>query len=106
MGGGMGGGVEGGVGGGVGEVVRLRAARVAVPAVVAARDGVGQLRAPNNGPPPACALNDCLQCDEDEAGPVFKAVAGRTRRRSGLESAIARPCSTVAQIVHEVCPSG
>ena len=47
----------------------------------------------NNGPPPACALNDCLQCDEDEAGPVFKAVAGRTRRRSGLESAIARPCS-------------
>ena len=71
-----------------------------------ARACVGQLRAPNNGPPPACALNDCLQCDEDEAGPVFKAVAGRTRRRSGLESAIARPCSTVAQIVHEVCPSG
>ena len=25
------------------------------------------LDAPNNGPPPQCALNDCLQCDEDEA---------------------------------------
>jgi len=32
-------------------------------------------------------LNDCLQCDEDRSGPVFKAVAGRTRRNSG----IARP---------------
>ena len=37
-------------------------------------------------------LNDCLQCDEDNAGPVFKAYAGRTRRNSGLATAICRPC--------------
>ncbi|MEM7135807.1 MAG: hypothetical protein AAF500_04465 [Myxococcota bacterium] len=38
------------------------------------------------------SLNACLACDEEHSGPVFKAVAGRTRRRSGLSSAIARPC--------------
>jgi hypothetical protein len=37
-------------------------------------------------------LNACLNCDEERSGPVFQAVAGRTRRRSGLSSAIARPC--------------
>ncbi|MEM7435649.1 MAG: hypothetical protein AAF436_10895 [Myxococcota bacterium] len=38
------------------------------------------------------SLNACLACDEKRSGPIFKAVAGRTRRRSGLSSAIARPC--------------
>ena len=33
-------------------------------------------------------LNPCLQCDEDVFGPVFKALAGRTRRKSGLAAAI------------------
>jgi hypothetical protein len=47
------------------------------------------------------SLNPCLQCDEDRSGPVFKAVAGRTRRNSGLPSAICRPCSTVTPLVHE-----
>jgi len=42
----------------------------------------------NNGPPPTCTLNDCLQCDEDESGPNFKKYAACTRRRSGLLSAI------------------
>lgn len=46
-------------------------------------------------------LNECLQCDEDNSGPVFKAVAGRTRRNSGLPTAICRPCDGVAPIVHE-----
>lgn len=41
---------------------------------------------------PDGSLNPCLACDEENSGPVFKAVAGRTRRRSGLSSAIARPC--------------
>ena len=41
--------------------------------------------------PPDCRLNSCLQCDEDRAGPNFKTFAGRTRRRSGLASAIQRP---------------
>ena len=41
---------------------------------------------------PNGSLNACLACDEVNSGPTFKAVAGRTRRRSGLSSAIARPC--------------
>jgi len=36
--------------------------------------------------------NVCLACDEAHSGPIFKEFAGRTRRRSGLSSAIARPC--------------
>lgn len=46
------------------------------------------------------SLNDCLQCDEDESGAVFKAVAGRTRRNTGLASSICRPCSEVKPLVH------
>ena len=64
---------------------------------------VKNLQAPNNGPPPECALNDCLQCDEDKAGPVFSAFAGRTRRRSGLLSEIVRSCSSIAHIEHVPC---
>jgi len=63
-----------------------------------------ELLKPFNGPPPFCEINDCLQCDEDEAGPIFKEFGGRTRRRSGLASAITRPCDTVAQIDHVICP--
>lgn len=46
------------------------------------------------------SLNACIQCDEDESGQVFKAVSGRTRRNSGLPSALCRPCDSVAPIVH------
>jgi len=49
---------------------------------------------------PNGSLNACLQCDEDKSGPVFKATAGRTRRNSGLASAICRPCETVWRILH------
>ncbi len=49
---------------------------------------------------PDGALNACVQCDEDQSGPVFKAVAGRTRRNSGLPTALCRPCSEVRPIVH------
>ena len=45
-------------------------------------------------------LNDCLLCDEVQSGPVFKAVAGRTRRNSGLPNALCRPCSEVRPLVH------
>ena len=56
--------------------------------------------------PPDCRLNSCLQCDEDRAGPNFKTFAGRTRRRSGLASAIQRPCASVARgISHVPCPN-
>lgn len=45
-------------------------------------------------------LNPCLQCDEDNSGAVFKSVAGRTRRNSGVPSALCRPCASVAPVVH------
>ncbi len=47
------------------------------------------------------SLNACLQCDEELSGPVFKALAGRTRRNSGLASALCRPCESVWRIAHD-----
>jgi hypothetical protein len=61
---------------------------------------------PNNGSAPECTLAECLQCDEDNAGPVFKSTAGRTRRTSGLLSGIVRPCSEIEpDIVHQLPPA-
>jgi hypothetical protein len=60
---------------------------------------IANLTAPYNEPDGA--LNACLQCDEDQSGPVFKDVAGRTRRNSGLPNAICRPCSEVQPLVHQ-----
>lgn len=45
-------------------------------------------------------LNDCILCDEVQSGAIFKAVAGRTRRNSGLPNALCRPCSEVRPLVH------
>ncbi len=45
-------------------------------------------------------LNECLQCDEDKSGAIFKAVGGRTRRNTGLASAICRPCSEARPVAH------
>jgi len=50
---------------------------------------------------PDGSLNDCLACDEERSGPVFKYVAGRTRRNSGIQSAIDRPEDQVYPIVHD-----
>jgi hypothetical protein len=49
---------------------------------------------------PDGSLNACLQCDEDHSGPVFKAIAGRTRRNTGIASSMCRPCSEVRPLVH------
>ncbi|HVP68337.1 MAG TPA: hypothetical protein VMT17_13870 [Anaeromyxobacteraceae bacterium] len=49
---------------------------------------------------PDGSLNPCIACDEEKSGPVFQAVAGRTRRNSGLPNAICRPCSEVQPLVH------
>jgi len=49
---------------------------------------------------PDGSLNACLACDEEMSGAVFKAVAGRTRRNTGLASALCRPCAEVSRIVH------
>ena len=54
-------------------------------------------KSPNNLAPPTCYLSPCIQCDEDESGPNFKKFAGRTRRDSGLLSAIVRNCSSLVQ---------
>lgn len=60
---------------------------------------------PNNGPPPSCQLDVCLECDELNAGPLFGKFAGRTRRSSGLISAIARKCSEFIAIPQrDPCP--
>ena len=49
---------------------------------------------------PDGSLNPCLVCDEVQSGAVFKAVAGRTRRNSGLANAMCRPCSEVVRLDH------
>jgi len=49
---------------------------------------------------PDGGTNPCIACDETQSGPIFKAVAGRTRRNSGLPNAICRPCSEVQPLVH------
>jgi hypothetical protein len=50
---------------------------------------------------PDGGLNACLACDEEKSGPVFKAVAGRTRRNTGIASAICRPCSEAKPVAHD-----
>jgi hypothetical protein len=50
---------------------------------------------------PDGTLNACLACDEAESGAVFKAVAGRTRRNSGLANAMCRPCTEVLRFSHD-----
>ncbi|HRI27732.1 MAG TPA: hypothetical protein PK239_04555 [Chitinophagales bacterium] len=45
-------------------------------------------------------LNECLECDEQLSGPVFKAVAGRTRRNTGIASSICRFCDEVQPVKH------
>lgn len=53
---------------------------------------------PNNNPDGS--LNDCLQCDEDKSGPNFKYFSGRTRRNSGIPSAIERPPEQICNVTH------
>jgi hypothetical protein len=50
---------------------------------------------------PDGGLNPCLACDEELSGPVFKAYAGRTRRNSGLASALCRPCDQALPVAHD-----
>jgi hypothetical protein len=59
---------------------------------------LADITAPYNEPDGA--INACLECDEVQSGPVFQAVAGRTRRNSGIPNAICRPCREVQPLVH------
>ena len=47
-------------------------------------------------------LNPCLACDEYTSGPGFQYAAGRTRRASGLPSAIARPAGDIYPVDHRL----
>jgi len=56
------------------------------------------------GPPPQCALSDCVQCDDTKSGPTFNAYSGRTRRNSGIWSGLARSCSSIQKMQQNTCP--
>ena len=49
---------------------------------------------------PDGTLNDCLQCDEDKSGAIFKYFSGRTRRNSGIRSEIDRPTDQIYNVTH------
>ena len=56
------------------------------------------LEGPNNDE--SGKLNICLACDEKKSGPGFKYAAGRTRRGSGIISAIKRDATELIKIDH------
>ena len=47
-------------------------------------------------------LNPCLACDERVSGPGFQYAAGRTRRSSGLTSAITRRAAEIYPVDHRL----
>lgn len=61
-------------------------------------------KTPNNVPYPngtlSCNMSSCIACDEYKSGPIFKLIAGRTRRDSGLWSSIFRPADTIYHVLH------
>ena len=58
-------------------------------------NGMGDAHADEGG-----NLNPCLACDEYTSGPGFRYAAGRTRRSSGLTSAIDRPSEELFPVDH------
>lgn len=46
-------------------------------------------------------LNDCIRCDEEMSGPIFKYYAGRTRRNSGIKSEIGRDPKELYRVIHD-----
>lgn len=46
-------------------------------------------------------VNECLACDEKEGSAILRAAAGRTRRNTGVPSALCLPCGSVARVTHE-----
>ena len=47
-------------------------------------------------------LNPCIACDEYASGAGFQYAAGRTRRNSGLPSAICRPAGEIYPVEHRL----
>ncbi len=60
-------------------------------------DDMGDVHADGGG-----HLNPCLACDEYTSGPGFRYAAGRTRRSSGLTSAIDRPAAALYPVDHDL----
>ncbi|MBM4777748.1 MAG: hypothetical protein GQE15_08600 [Archangiaceae bacterium] len=50
---------------------------------------------------PDGGVNECLACDEKEGAAILRASAGRTRRNTGVPSAVCLPCGSVARVRHE-----
>lgn len=46
-------------------------------------------------------VNECLACDEREGASTLRAAAGRTRRNTGVPSAVCLPCGSVARVAHD-----
>jgi len=65
---------------------------------------LANLNAPPNLNVSNCPLNDCINCNEEISGPIFKRIAGRTRRGSGLLSYIIRNCSELVTNVGPIDP--
>lgn len=61
------------------------------------RNDLGEAHVDDNG-----KLNPCLACDENVSGPGFQYAAGRTRRTSGLVSAIKRTNEEVFSVDHSL----
>ena len=61
------------------------------------RNTMGDAHVDENG-----KLNPCLACDESISGPGFQYAAGRTRRASGLMSAIERATNEVYPVDHSL----
>ena len=61
------------------------------------RNNMGDRHVDENG-----ELNPCLACDEFTSGPGFQYAAGRTRRASGLSSAIEREADQIYPVDHSL----
>ena len=46
-------------------------------------------------------VNECLACDEKEGAAILRAASGRTRRNTGVPSAVCLPCGSVARVTHD-----
>jgi hypothetical protein len=90
------------------EPINFNSTGISSSKTVAALEGTSVTRSSNsttNSTAVECELDLCLKCDLETSALLFELYAGRTRRRSGLLGTYAVPCSTLAAIVQDPCPS-
>jgi hypothetical protein len=68
-------------------------------ACASSTDNVGNL----TGPPPECALSECLQCSNSTFQADFDILLGGTWAQRGLTERIARPCNDFFRVDHDPC---